>query len=340
MAQDNTDNTVPVIWEHSGVWGNCLAGQTWGNEFEVTSDGTLAGSTSDKQFALPVHFSGQTRVGVECVVAAKRGSVSNSTTISFQACKVTAPSAPVLHEFTSAVENTTVFVWEASATAGDDCASKDVGSARVLYRLELVDENGTVVASETNIEETSRELNVSSFGGDYTWNVIAFNKNTPSLSAVATGQVRVKIAPQSESVTSSTSSTDVGENEVSYEVVITVGGGVSADNVTKESIIEDLVELAGEGVRDKIVDVVVEVSNGNVTSVVVVFDSKDMAKAVVDTVDELPKDDKDCSAGVLCRAISTVIKTRHPEPSMAHHFAPLFTTVAATLVVVICVLQN
>ena len=159
--------------------------------FEVTSNGAFAGSTLNKQFELPINFGGQTRVSAECVVAAKRGDVSNSATISFQACKMTPPSAPSLRQFSSAVlENTVVFEWKASVTAGDDCKSKDIDSS-VLYTLELVDGSGKVVASETSISGTSQELNVTGLSGSYKWKVTAYNKNTPTLSATSTGEVSV-----------------------------------------------------------------------------------------------------------------------------------------------------
>ena len=118
-----------------------------------------------------------------------------------------------------------------------------------------------------------------------------------------------------------------------------VGEGVAADNVTKDSVIADLAGVVGEDVRDKIVDVIVEASDGKVTSVVVIVSDKDTALAVVGKVNGLDKGDE-CTAGVLCQATDVFIDADQSTPSVAHHTVPLTAVMIAVLVAVVSALHH
>ena len=158
----------------------------------------------------------------------------------------------------------------------------------------------------------------------------------PHHSSTASSDTQPEASSNINSDKEQSSTTQRGSSTDGFEVVVIVGEGVAADNVTKDSVIADLVDAVGEDVRDRIVDVIVEVSDGKVTSVVVIVSDKDTALAVVGKVNGLDKGDE-CTAGVLCRATDVFIDSEQPKFSAAHRTAQPPTTAKTATIVVLAV---
>ena len=88
-----------------------------------------------------------TRINVDVTMQAERGQYkSMQQTLSFIACKVTAPNAPVLKDVSNTVSTGFVDLeWTYQHTVVDDCMSKEVPLQAVVFDVVVLNTNKSKV---------------------------------------------------------------------------------------------------------------------------------------------------------------------------------------------------